>query len=208
MKKVVRYLAGRPVLFNALRRLIEADYVSLKRAIKNEFSLEGGKEEGSAGERILDVPCGTGEFSMLFPSDSYHGLDISKQYIDYARKKYDKKYFCRDARKTGFGPHYFDKILMLGFLHHLDDSEVNSVLKEVKRILKPDGMLLMIEDAPTSSRWNIIGSFLQRLDIGSNIRTAVEYKSILSRYFLILRYYHVKSGFWDYSVFVLEPDGK
>jgi hypothetical protein len=28
---------------------------------------------------------------MLFDRESYHGLDISKKYIDYARKKYDRK---------------------------------------------------------------------------------------------------------------------
>lgn len=69
---------------------------------------------------------------MLFDCESYHGLDISKKYIDYARKKYDRKLLHGDAMHNGVDNNYFDKILTLGFLHHLDDSSVSSVLKEVK----------------------------------------------------------------------------
>jgi SAM-dependent methyltransferase len=104
---------------------------------------------------------------------------------------------------NGFDNNYFDKILTLGFLHHLDDSSVSSVLKEVKRILKPNGTLLLIEDAPIISKFNIIGKVILRNDIGSNIRTGPEYKAVLEKCFIVNNYYEVKSGFYIYSVFVL-----
>jgi ubiquinone/menaquinone biosynthesis C-methylase UbiE len=206
IRAFVEIVAEKPIVFDILRRIIEANYVSLKRVIKKEFALGSNNEKYSMEEKILDVPCGTGEFSSLFTPETYYGLDISDKYINYAQKKYNRRFYCRDAIQSGFNDNYFDKILMLGFLHHLDDSLVVSVLKEIKRILKPYGMLLLIEDAPTRSQWNIIGKALQRYDIGSNIRTADEYKKILQRYFMLRKYYHVTSGFWDYSVFVLSPE--
>lgn len=183
MKKVIQHLAENPTVFNILRRIIEADYISLKRVIRKEFSLVHENKNIISGERILDVPCGTGEFSMLFEPGGYFGLDISERYIDYAQKKYKRRFFCRDARQSGFDKNYFDKILIIGFFHHLDDSSVDSVLKEAKRILKPDGLLLLIEDAPTRTRWNIVGRVLQRFDIGSKIRSGDEYKRVLEKEF-------------------------
>jgi ubiquinone/menaquinone biosynthesis C-methylase UbiE len=203
MKKVVRFLVDKPAVFNTLRCIIEANYVSLKRVIKKEFSLDRENEKLSAEEKILDIPCGTGEFCMLFPPNNYLGLDISEKYIKHAQKKYKHTFISGDALKTGFDDNYFDKILMLGFLHHLDESMVKSILKEAKRILKPDGVLLLIEDTPVSAAWNIIGKVLQRYDVGSNIRPASTYKSALEEDFGIRQLYNVKSGFWEYSVFVL-----
>ncbi|MBI5675447.1 MAG: class I SAM-dependent methyltransferase [Nitrospirae bacterium] len=205
MSKIIHYLAEKPIVFNILRRIIEANYISIKNAIRKEFSLCHENEQTSPNEKILDVPCGTGEFCTLFKPNSYHGLDISKTYIEYAQKKYKQNFFCGDATRINFNDNYFDKILTLSLFHHIDDSSVKFVLKELKRILKPDGILLLIEDAPTSISWNFIGKVLQKLDIGHNIRTYSEYKIIAEEDFIIDKYYPIKSGFWDYSVFVLSP---
>ena len=201
MKKFIHSLADKPVVFNILRSIIEANYVSIKKVIKKEFSLSNI----SIKENILDIPCGTGEFCMLFTPESYYGLDISDKYIDYAKNKYKRRFVCGDAKESGFDDGYFDKILTIGFLHHLDDPSVISVLKEAKRILKPDGTLLLIEDAPTKSKWNFIGKHIQKFDVGSNIRLGSEYRTVLENNFNIRRSYHIQSGFWDYSVFSLSP---
>lgn len=204
MRKIIKFLAEKPLIFNTVRFILEANHISLKKTIRKEFLLRNKKTNYSTG-KILDVPCGTGGFCMLFHPDSYLGLDISKTYIDYAQKKYKRRFIHRNILKNGFDNDYFDKILMLGFLHHLDDSTVDSVLKETKRILKPDGTLLLIEDSPITARWNIIGKVILKNDIGSNIRTGTEYKTILEKYFIIKNFYKVKSGLFNYSVFVLLP---
>ena len=63
----------------------------------------------------------------------------------------------------------------------------------------------LIEDAPITSKWNFIGRFLQRYDVGNNIRTAEEYKKVIGKYFVIDKYYPIRNGFWSYSVFALSP---
>lgn len=205
MRRIIRFLADKPIIFNILRRIIEFNYISVKKVIKNEFSLDHENEKNFTGERILDVPCGTGEFCMLFSPNSYYGLDISKKYIEYAQKKYAQRFFCSDAKQSGFDNDYFDKILTLGFLHHLDDSSASLVLKEVKRILKPSGKLLLIEDVPTRSTRSIFFKVLQGLDIGQYIRTDAQYIAIAAKDFIVEKYYPLTSGFWDYSVYVLSP---
>lgn len=198
------WLARKPVLFNFLRKIIEFNFVSLKKVIIKEFSLDS-LTEISEKKEILDLPCGTGEFCRIFDYANYTGIDISEVYIDYARKTHKRRFYCRDARMTGFGDSYFDRILTVGFFHHLDISGINAALKEAKRVLKKEGKFLLIEDAPVGSKWNFVGRFLQRYDIGDKIRPREEYGRIIENYFVIDKYYRVKSGFWEYSVFVLSP---
>lgn len=205
MRKIIQFLADKPIIFNLLRRIIEFNYVSLKKVIRKEFSLDHNIENHVTNERILDVPCGTGEFCMLFSPISYYGVDISKKYIDFAQKKYKHNLICGDARQIGFEDDYFDKILTLGLLHHLDDSSAKSVLKEAKRVLKSSGKLLLIEDVPTNSNRSIFCKFLQKLDIGQYIRTESGYRAIVEEDFVVKKCYPITSGFWDYSIFILSP---
>lgn len=194
-------LSKRPVIFNILRKLIEFNFFTLKKTIRNEFALSRLPLKDS--RKILDVPCGTGEFSMLFHPSSYVGIDISQTYINYAKKRYKRTFYCKDAIKTDFEESYFDCILILGFFHHLDNKELVRVVNELKRILKKTGKILLIEDSPISSEWNLIGKFLQLYDIGEKIRPIEEYIKILNNFFVIKKYYRLSSGFWNYSVFEL-----
>lgn len=205
MKYLIQILAENPLIFNTIRRIVEINYISTKQVIKKEFFLDHDTAGRTSAEKVLDLPCGTGEFCTLFSPESYHGMDISEKYIEYARKKFKRRFLYGDAKKSGFDSDYFDKILTLGFLHHLDDSSVNSVLKEVNRILKPDGTLLLIEDAPITNKFNILGRVILNNDIGSNIRSGAEYKAMFEKYFIVEKFYEIKSGLFNYSVFVLVP---
>lgn len=205
LKRIVKALSQNPRIFNILRRVIEFNFVTIKKAIAQELFLnEALPRDGH--KKILDVPCGTGEFCMFFKPESYIGIDISQTYINYAKKNYKRAFFCRDALNNGFNDGYFSSVLVVGFFHHLDDRAIDLVLKEIRRSIKIDGKLLLIEDAPTSSRWNIIGRALQGLDVGERIRGSEAYIEVLKKYFMIDKYYPIRSGFWDYSVFVLQPN--
>jgi len=209
LKRLTESLAQKPLIYNICRRIIEFNYMAIKRTIRKEFSLDQNKKysnvKNDSPQRILDIACGQGEFCTLFDLFSYTGIDICLRYIGYAKRTYDRNFFCCDARQSSFKNAYFIKVLVIGLLHHLDDLSVEVVLKETGRVLEKDGKVLLIEDAPTSLKWNIIGKLLQRYDIGENIRIYTAYKEVLEKNFIISKYYHLKSGFWDYSVFVLLP---
>lgn len=204
LKKITKWLSRRPTVFNILRRLVEFNFITIKQTIIKELSLDNSSSD-TINKKILDVACGTGEFSLFFHPKNYIGIDISKEYIDYALKNYKGAFYCRDACQNGFEDAYFDQALILGLFHHLDIPDVITALKETRRALKKDGEVLLIEDAPITSNWNLIGKFLQQFDVGSNIRPAKDYREILEEYFYIDKYYPIRNGFWDYSVFVLSP---
>jgi ubiquinone/menaquinone biosynthesis C-methylase UbiE len=142
----------------------------------------------------------------MFPAGAYRGMDISETYIDYARRTHPgHRFLTGDARHSGFDDGEFDQVLMLGFLHHLDDATVPLVLREVGRILKPGGTFLLIEDTPVTSPWNFAGRILMKFDVGSHIRPAASYRPLLERDFAVRRNYEVASGLWRYSVFAMAP---
>jgi len=166
-----------------------------------------GQEIGGTQGTVLDVPCGTGTFSTFFSRDQYTGIDLGENYVKYASKKHPMKEFVvMDALNMTFANDSFDNVLVIGFLHHLSDEDSSKALSEIKRVLKPDGKLLLIEDSPTRDKWNVIDKYLQKLDEGENIRPAEYYEGVLKNLFTIERTYPMRAGIWDYSVFVLRND--
>ena len=190
--KVGNYLP----LWDALRAILEANHRGEKGVI--------GKELGGTQGTVLDVPCGTGTFSTFFSRDQYTGIDLGENYVKYASKKYSMKEFTvMDALNMTFNDDSFDNVLTIGFLHHLSDEDAEKALNEIRRVLKPGGKFLLIEDCPTRDKWNFIGRYLQKLDEGENIRPAEYYEKVLQEFFVIERSYPMRAGIWDYSVFVL-----
>jgi len=199
LKKVVAFLAQQPTILNILRRFCEFNYIDTKRAIRKELLINN-----SPGRKFLDLGCGTGEFSRLFDPASYIGIDISENYINYAKENYKREFYCRDARRTNFNNSSFDDILIVGVFHHLDDYSVLDVLKEARRLLKKNGRILIIEATPANSQWNIVGRILKRYDMGENIKAHYEYWKMFEKDFIIEKYYSMKAGFFNHSVFVLK----
>lgn len=200
LRRLVHKMADRPALWDAARHVIEAGYRGEKAVIRGEL--------GSLQGVVLDVACGTGIYSPLFPDSSYTGVDLSEGYVARARRKYKgKKFLAMDALDLRFAEASFDAVLMVGFLHHLTDVEVRQALREVKRVLKPGGTFLLIEDCPTRSRWNLLGRFLQSLDAGNRIRANTWYEQVIEEELTPLRAYPLSSGLWDYFAYVLRrPD--
>lgn len=193
-------MSEKPFIFNVLRRIIEFNFIEIKRTIKKELFLNGRNDTG----RILDVPCGTGEFCRLFDKGSYSGIDISDRYIDYAiRACPGYSFYCRDAKDTGFSASSFDIVMIIGFFHQLENRKIKTILDEFKRILKQDGRVLLIKDAPVSSKWNLVGRLLQRYDAGIKIRPIGDYADVLRDRFKIIKSYPIRNGFWNYNVFLM-----
>ena len=191
LKRLANKLSEYPGVYTFLRKVIEANFRSQRKVIKNEL--------GDSG-LILDIPCGVGEFSVFFDKDNYIGLDLSEGYVEYGKKKYNKSMVVGDARNLPFEKDYFDSVLVSGFFHHLNEEDVDKVLNESYRVLKEDGKLLLIEDAPSR---NFVSKWLQKYDVGANIRELGHYIPILSKKFKLEKFYPIKSGLWYYSVFVL-----
>ncbi|MDY6967013.1 MAG: class I SAM-dependent methyltransferase, partial [Halobacteriota archaeon] len=107
----------------------------------------------SPQDRILDLCCGQGRHSLELTREGFEnveGLDRSRYLIQRARssaKKENLKVVFRegDARKLPYQTDTFDAVLILGnsFGYFETVQDDMRVLKEVRRVLKPWGRLLI-----------------------------------------------------------------
>ena len=197
-EKVVERVSDNPVLFIFFRSLLESDFAAIRALIRRELRL---------GEKLscLDLACGPGAFADLFEGDDYVGVDLNARYIDHARKTRKGSFIVGDARKVELPDARFDQILIFGLLHHLADDDARAVLAESKRMLKPDGHVLVIEDIPTLSRLNLIGHLLHSIENGHHIRPAEQYKKLYGGTMRVTREEILRSGICDYYAAVLAP---
>ncbi|MFH1598267.1 MAG: class I SAM-dependent methyltransferase [Patescibacteria group bacterium] len=96
---------------------------------------------------VLDIACGTGYGShhlLEKGASQVVGLDISQEAIEYARRKYqnDKLEFIqRDVMDIPSPNDYFDVVVSFETIEHIQNQE--GFLKEAKRVLKKDGLLII-----------------------------------------------------------------
>ena len=198
-KNFLNKISNNITLSNVLRRIVENDFKSIKQIIRKELII---KRE----DNILDMGCGAGMFSQLFGYNSYMGIDISQKYIAYAKKRYKRNFEVMDAVNLRFSNSSLNNILIFGVLHHLPDEKIKRVLGEVKRVLNSDGKVLVIEDIPTISYFNIFGKIMHYFDRGQHIRSLQKYRNLFSEDFFVTKAYPAKSGICDYGVFILRKD--
>lgn len=105
------------------------------------------------GQKILDAGCGDGRmsFEISKKSGEIFGIDYSKKAINFAKILAPKvKFLVSDIKKTPFATAFFDKIILVEVLEHIPPKEIPSVLKELKRILKKNGEIILT--VPTKLR--------------------------------------------------------
>jgi SAM-dependent methyltransferase len=87
--------------------------------------------------RILDVGCGQKPYATLFRSSQYIGLEL-----DSPENRQNKKAdFFYDGLRFPFQDCEFDSIVVNEVFEHVFNP--TDFLREINRVLRPDGMLLM-----------------------------------------------------------------
>jgi ubiquinone/menaquinone biosynthesis C-methylase UbiE len=127
--------------------------------------------------RLLDIGGGTGLSRGHSATDRYVCLDVDSQKLRAFRTKWPGGLaIAADATACPFGDATFDAVLCAKVLHHLAPAQLQRMMAESARILKPGGVLV-IADAVRTTRW--MSRLLWRLDRGSFPRTAAEIRSAL-----------------------------
>ncbi len=170
MSRLIDIVLSFPYVFDLQQRLCN-NYTPVKEAFQDYLDKDGS-------QKVLDIGCSTAACAVQiinFDRNDYTGIDISDHYIDLAKKKKLKgKFLCMDARQMDFDNEYFDVAMLVGVLHHMNDSDVRACLKEVLRVLKPGGVLLISEAVFTQDL--LLSNILISLDRGRNVRSAAEHK--------------------------------
>jgi demethylmenaquinone methyltransferase / 2-methoxy-6-polyprenyl-1,4-benzoquinol methylase len=99
------------------------------------------------GAKVLDVACGTGDLSIaLFENTSAQvvGVDFCRPMLELAAKKNRQLSFVEgDALRLPFDDCAFDAVTIAFGLRNL--SSVEGGLKELRRVLKPQGWAAILE---------------------------------------------------------------
>ncbi len=113
-----------------------------------------------SGMKVLDIGTGPGTIPLNlkkhFPDVHFIGADISSAMIRTAKTHVLKvglqlPLFVGDGESLPFGSGKVDGVVSLFAMHHMDRPE--RLLQEIDRILKPDGLLLIIDFRRDMSQW-------------------------------------------------------
>jgi SAM-dependent methyltransferase len=101
--------------------------------------------------RVLDVGCGVGLIHpYLAPSvDELHGIDVSQQSILLAgRSNPSVHYLAHQGHTLPYDDGTFDCAYAICVLHHVPPEQWGGFISEMARVVRPDGIVLIIEHNP------------------------------------------------------------
>mgnify|MGYP006301440139 CR=1 FL=1 len=121
-----------------------------------------------SGEQVLDLACGTGELLSRIaeetPGAELVGIDVALEMVARARQKLEAGAQVRqgDAHDLPFSENRFDVVVCANTFHYFAQPAV--VLSEVRRVLTPDGRLVVLDWCRDYRSCRLMDAFLQVVD--------------------------------------------
>jgi cyclopropane fatty-acyl-phospholipid synthase-like methyltransferase len=168
----IRSILARPAIYDFFQNLMGADRVRRELVMQHIRPVEG--------MRLLDIGCGTARILDYLPTLTYHGFDLSQEYIDEALARYPDRGTFRCAmveEATLQDEPSYDLVLAVGVLHHLDDQAVIKLFGLAKSALKEGGRLVTLDPCFDKDQ-NSIARFLVSKDRGQNVHSAHQYREL------------------------------
>ena len=204
-------LLDHPAIFNLSQLVISGGQRATKRWAHAWL-------EARDGDRVLDVCCGTGEYCRVRSAEygirndghdgvEYLGIDRNPRYIAYARRRYGvearRDFQVTDATRLSLPAASFDRALFVNSLHHFPDDLNEGILRELARVLKPGGRLVVIDmvgDHPGRAQ----RFFLDR-DRGHYLRPLDRQLALIGEHFAIERHATFDAGFTPQTIIAATP---
>lgn len=177
-----------PYIFNNIRSLIAGNQENTKQFVKKFLEIYKCKS-------VIDICSGTGDFSDLATKNtSYLGVDINQNFIKYSKNKYkmDKNKFFKVGDMLNpkeFGSSKFDAVLLISTLHHFSDSDLQTLLTSVSKIVNK--IIIVADIIPNPP--GLLKKIAVKLDQGRYIRSERDKIKILEKHFKIIESTEIKS---------------
>ena len=131
--------------------------------LKHKFAYENALKYIKSTDRILEIGCGDGYGANILSQSQANitAIDIDIASIELAKEKYTAKnvhFESFDGINLKYPDHSFDMVVSFQVIEHVND--VALYLNNIKRVLKPNGKLLITTPsrtyrlAPGQKPWN------------------------------------------------------
>ncbi len=146
-------------LFGAWARFYDCPVFGVLRLLQKK-----ALEEVNQGS-ILDIGCGTGhallEFGKRYPHAKLYGIDLSEEMLAKAKALLGRRAILKvaSADRLPFRKNSFDSVLCTSAFHHFPKQL--KCIKEMKRVLKPDGRLVLADE-----NFFFLNKIIKRLEPG------------------------------------------
>lgn len=117
----------------------------------------------------LDYACGPGTFLGQYINKESVGYDTSEKQVQYAKVNYPNHKFTWDLKEVENNCPY-DSISVIGLIEFLSDEEISGLIKNLKSMLKPGGVIIF-----TTPNFNLSMKFVQWL---FDFKSEISYKSV------------------------------
>jgi SAM-dependent methyltransferase len=134
IKNIYGYLKLRTFLVTPISVLFNPYYIIRRGLYKSILYFSD-----SISGKTLDFGCGSKPYESIFKSVTHYvGVDIEKSGHNHKDSKVDLFY---DGKTLPFSNASFDSVICFEVLEHVFN--INEVISEIKRVLKPGGYLLI-----------------------------------------------------------------
>jgi SAM-dependent methyltransferase len=163
-------------VWNALRVTLDASFGLYRR--RRQLLRGWGISEGSPS--LLDVGCGIGQYASLTEGE-YLGVDLTPRYIEYARRANtghpNRGFRVADVETLSLEGLSFDLVLMVDFLHHIDDATCLRLLGAANTLARRH----VISLEPVHEQDNPVGRWIIDHDRGDYMRSLDDYHGLFER---------------------------
>ena len=172
----VRSILALPQVYRLFQNTINKN---INGTIANEYlKLKGN-------ENVLDIGCGPADILASLPSGiNYTGLDLSQDYIDFAKNRYPNvgRFICQnvsdiDVSEVGEP----DVVLLLGVLHHLEVEKIEHIFSSLKKISTSSTRVFTIDPCYTQNQ-NFIAKKLIDMDRGLHVKNQSGYEALVKKH--------------------------
>lgn len=159
-------------------------YADTDKPLQGSAHLRGlaGKTSVVAGDAVLDVACGLGEWLLVCQDlgATVAGVDLSDRAIEFCKKHLPAGDFhAVPAERLPYADATFDVVSCLGSLEHFVDPVIS--MQEMVRVAKPDArFLLLVPNADFLTRkLGLFGGTYQK-DAKEVVRTLEEWERLFN----------------------------
>lgn len=129
---------------------------------KELYEFAGKMLSSHKSTSVLDVACGNGEgtnvLGKILGAPKIAGVDLVPELIEYGKENFGNSrvsFSAANALQLPFSDQSFDGLVCSHAIEHFNESDQKQLLRELRRVLKDNGMLVIA--TPDRDVWNLQG---------------------------------------------------